>query len=318
MGGMPTPSRLDHLRVRHLRLLDLISQHGSLTAAAECLGISQPTTTKLLQELERVLRCTLVDRSTRGGLLTDSGRRALERVRPAMHAIDLIPDMVSAAPEHPMVRIGILRLAGISMVPDLVHQLRAHDHLPRLYLQEDAVANLMDQLFDGEIDCIMGRLDPNYHRQPVDTLDITQLGDDPYEIACAPANPLSRKRAVPLSALVGAPWAVAPRGTYTRQAFDMAFMSQGIPAPIPVIESPSFHASFAVMSRNTDFLTIAPMSSVRYYADLGKVRPIRLSTPFPPDRMVFVTRHDLLTIPAVRDIKNSLIELARAAPVPAR
>lgn len=310
---MSAPSRLDHLRIRHLRLLDLISQHGSLTAAAERLGISQPTTTKLLQELERVLRCTLVDRSTRGGLLTDSGRRALERVRPAMHAIDLIPDMVTAAPEHPVVRMGILRLAGISMIPDLVQRLRSHGKLPRLHLVEGAVVGLIDQLFDGEIDCIVGRLDPNYRGPSVDELDITQLGDDPYELACAPGSPLARKRSVPLEALVGAPWVATPRDTYTRQAFDMAFMSQGIPAPIPVIESPSFHASFALISRNPDFVTIAPMSSVRYYADLGKVRPIRLSTPFPPDRMVFVTRHDLLTIPAVRDIKDHLIDLAKKA-----
>lgn len=310
---MATPSRLDHLRVRHLRLLDLIAQHGSLTAAAEQLGISQPTTTKLLQELERVLRCTLVDRSTRGGLLTDSGRRALERVRPAVHAIDLIPSLVNTAPELPVVRMGILRLAGISTLPDLVHRLRAQGQLPRLHLVEHAVTALIDQLFDGEIDCIVGRLDPAYRGPPMDKLDITQLDDDPYELACAPGHPLARKRSVPLAALAGAPWVVAPGGTYTRQAFDMAFMSQGIPAPVPVIESPSFHASFAVIARNVDFVTIAPRSSVHYYASLDKVRPIRLSTPFPPDRMVFVTRHDLLTIPAVRDIKAQLIELARPA-----
>ena len=260
--------------------------------------------------MERVLRCTLVDRNTRGGVLTESGVRALERVRPAMHAIDLVPEVVSVAPHLPVIRIGILRLAGISILPDLIQRWRKVGQLPRLQLHEGAVVTLMEQLQAGEIDCIIGRLEPDHRGQSARHLDITQLQDDPYELACAPGNPLARRRAVALADLLDAPWVVAPRSTYTRQAFEMAFMSQGMPAPVPMVESPSFHASFAVIARQTDFITIAPSSAVRYYAGLGIVRPIRLATPFPPDRMVFVTRTDLLGMPAMAEMRRQLESLA--------
>ena len=48
-------NRMDRLRLRHLRLLDLVASTGSLSGAAEALGMSQPGATKMLQELERLL-----------------------------------------------------------------------------------------------------------------------------------------------------------------------------------------------------------------------------------------------------------------------
>lgn len=301
--------RIDRLRVRHLRLLDLVARHGSLTAAAEHLGVSQPSATKLLQEMEQVLCCTLVDRNTRGGVLTDSGQRALERVRPAINALELVPQAVLETPGQAVIRLGVLRLAGISMLPELVSRLRRDKQLPRLHLQEGAVPTLMEQLREGQIDCIIGRLEPTYHNDPNVQLDITQLNNDPYELACATGNPWGQCSQVDLSMLANEPWVLTPRTTNTRQAFEMAFMSQGIPAPVPLVESYSFHASFALLAKNTDFITMAPGSSVRYYETLGIVRPIKLKTPFPSDRMVFVTRNDLIGMPAIQNIKRHLMAM---------
>lgn len=311
---MATAPRLDRLRIRQLRLLDLVARYGSLTAAAEHLGVSQPSATKLLQEMEQVLRCTLVDRNTRGGVLTDSGRRALERVRPAINALDLIPQAVLVEPQHPVVRMGILRLAGISILPELVWRLRSEQQLPRLQLQEGVVPMLMEQLHEGLIDCIIGRLEPSQHVDGHSRLDITQLNNDPYGLTCASSHPLCRRRAVALHEVLHLPWVLTPRSTYTRQVVDMAFMSQGIPAPTPLIESLSFHASFAVLARNPEFITIAPCSSIRYYERLGMIRPIKLKTPFPSDRMVFVTKKDLLGISAIQHIKRQLVEMLVASP----
>lgn len=307
---MKTTTRLDRLRVRHFRLLDLVARYGSLTAAAEHLGVSQPSATKLLQEMEQVLQCTLIDRNTRGGVLTDGGRRALERVRPAINALDLVPQAVLATPQQPVVRIGILRLAGISMLPELVWRLRGDRQLPRLQLQEDVVPTLMDQLHNGLIDCVIGRLEPTYQEDHSFQLDITQLNDDPYQLAGASSNPLClNHRGVDLYSLQHSPWVLTPRSSYTRQVFDMALISQGVPAPIPLVESSSFHVSFALLARNTDFITIAPASAIRYYEALGIIRPIKLKTPFPADRMVFITRKDLSEMPAIQNIKRQLTEL---------
>jgi len=303
------PSRLDALRVRHLRLLDLIAGLGSLTAAAEQLGISQPTATKLLQDMERVLRCSLVDRNRRGGELTESGRRALERIRLAVHAIDQVPDAVTVIPHYPTTRVGLLPVAGISLLPQTIKNLMTRGRLPRLQLHEGAVGKLTELLVDGQLDCIIGRLEPNGGHS-VAGLEITQLNNDPYELACSAQNPISRRRAVNLRDLCDQPWILPPRESHTRQAFETAFSSQGLPAPTPIIESPFFYASFAVVDGNPQFLTIAPRSSISRHAGPERIRAVKLSTPFPDDHMVFITRPDLMEMHALALLRDSVREVA--------
>src|SRR3954447_21692719 len=82
--------RLERLRVRHLKLLELVGASGSLSAAAAALRISQPSATKLLQDLESAFGHVLVDRTTRGGKLSTAGERVLERLRIATGALDAI------------------------------------------------------------------------------------------------------------------------------------------------------------------------------------------------------------------------------------
>jgi molybdate transport repressor ModE-like protein len=59
--------------VESLRLLVLVGHQGSLTAAAQTAGISQPSASKRMSTLERLLGIQLLDRSRRGSALTPSG-----------------------------------------------------------------------------------------------------------------------------------------------------------------------------------------------------------------------------------------------------
>lgn len=300
------PSRTDRLRLRHLKLLDQIARRGSLTAASEALGISQPSATKLLQDMETVLRCTLVDRNTRGGVLTSAGQRTLERGRLAIHALHALEEQLTTAPELPLVRLGILRLAGISILPRLVQRLAEQGDLPRLHLHEDSVGGLMDGLASGALDCVITRLEARDDEHWMEPFDLSLLENDPYAIACAPSSPFSGHAAVGLSDLTDQPWIVPPKQTYTRRAFEVAFLGLGLPPPVPRIESPSFQASFAILADNPNFLAMAPESAVRYYEALGIVKTIQLTTPFPEDRMVLAIRREVLAMPAVEAIRTAL------------
>lgn len=307
--GSDRRSRSDHLRLKHFKLIDLIARHGSLTAASEALRISQPRATKLLQEMEIALRQTLVDRSTRGGVLTAAGQRALERGRIAIHALHALDEQLLSMHERPIVHMGILRLAGISILPDLVRQLDQQDALPRIHLHEASVSGLMADLVSGALDVVISRLEVSDEVGWMERFEISLLQDDPYEAACAPSSKLAGRRLVPLENLLDQPWIVAPRQTYTRQAFEVAFLGLGMQPPVPLIESPSFHASFAIMAENPSFVTIAPRSAVRYYEALGKVKPLRLRVPFPEDRMVLAIRREALDMPAVKAVKKALLSM---------
>lgn len=60
--------------VESLQLLVLVGEHGSLTAAAEVAGVSQPSASKRMTAFERRLGVQLLDRSRRGSVLTEPGK----------------------------------------------------------------------------------------------------------------------------------------------------------------------------------------------------------------------------------------------------
>lgn len=298
------PNRVDRLRIRHLRLLDLVARTGSLTAAAEAMHISQPAVTKMLQELEQAFGCTLIERTTRGGRLSPAGERALERLRIALGALDAASEALAERPEVPLVRMGILPLVGVNVLPRLVASLSRQGILPRLQVREYTVSGLFGMLSRGDLDCVVGRLETGHPEQWQERLDITPLWDEHLAIACAPDHPLSRRREVSLSALRESPWILPPRGTHTREIFEQPFLDDGQLPPVPHIESISFHSSLSMVA-TSDFLAVAPDSAVRHYSAMSMVRKVRLRTPFASGRMVFITQRDTAS-PAVTLIATAL------------
>ena len=62
------------LDLQTVRVVRQISEHGSLTAAAEALGYSQPAVSQQLRRFEERTGIALVERVGRGIRLTQSGR----------------------------------------------------------------------------------------------------------------------------------------------------------------------------------------------------------------------------------------------------
>lgn len=306
-----TARRLDRLRIRHLRLLEKIASTGSLTGAAQALRISQPAATKMLQELERTFGCPLVERTARGGVLTAAGTQALERLHVALGMVDATGLALASQPEMPLVRIGILRLAGVALVPGLVAALHAAGKLPRMRLHEGTASGLLEDLRKGEVDCVIGRLEAQGDAIRVNEFDIVPLTDEHYEVACSPSHPLAGERAVSWDRLQQFPWAVPPAPSYTWHVFETGFRKMGLVPPQPWIESPSFHDSFAILAQ-TDFLAIAPRSAVAYYQRLGRVRRLDLKDPFPTDHAVLVTMPGMAGQATIRLVREALLQASRA------
>jgi len=299
-----TAASVDRLRVRHLRLLQLVSETGSLTGAASALRVSQPSATKMLQELEHAFGATLVERNARGGTLSAAGTRALERMRVATGALDAASRALAVAPAMPLVRIGMLPLAGVALIPALTARVSQHASRPRLQIREAAVEAVLTMLAAGEIDCVIGRVG-DVHAHDIARFEILPLSDERFEIACGLVNPLAKRRRLTLQQLAQAAWAVTAHGTYTRKVFDNAFVSQGLVPPTPVVESPSFHTNLAVAAAS-DLLAFAPRTAVQMYVQYGRVRCVSLAQPFQTDYLVFITLSDVAPLPAVELVRTTL------------
>ena len=92
-----------------------IVEHGSLTRAAEALGMPRPTMSKRLARLEERLGVRLLHRTTRRMSLTGPGEVLYEKARRVVHAAREAEAAVQRLDDVPR---GLLRVAVPAQVPE--------------------------------------------------------------------------------------------------------------------------------------------------------------------------------------------------------
>lgn len=89
------------LNLRHLRALLAIREHGSITAAADVVSLSQPALTQGLAKLEQQFGYTLFERRSGGMVVTPMGEIVIERATLALDHLSTAAKGLSAVFAHP-------------------------------------------------------------------------------------------------------------------------------------------------------------------------------------------------------------------------
>lgn len=90
------------METRYLRSFLKIAETGSITRAAESLGIAQPSLSQQLLRLEDEMGVPLFSRTARGVTLTDSGRLLQEHARQILRGVDLAVEDVRHLGDEPV------------------------------------------------------------------------------------------------------------------------------------------------------------------------------------------------------------------------
>lgn len=128
-----------------LRLLLAVSRAGTLQAAAEALGTSQPTLSRRMATLSKRLGATLLQRQGSKLALTAAGLRAVAHVERMDHEAQELAHAVSGLDRRPQgsVRLTVPEGLGVRVfAPRLMDFLRRHPGLDLVLFAESAVANL--------------------------------------------------------------------------------------------------------------------------------------------------------------------------------
>lgn len=300
--------RLDRLRLRHLRLLEFIEREGSLGAAARALATSQPAATLLLRELETVFGVRLVERTARGGRLSEAGRRAKERLAVALASVERALDAASASAPAPTLRIGCSQAAGVSVLPAALARLEAEGGLGRIHMREGRAQELLRDLCAGELDCMIGWMDESLAASvPLDALRVERLRLGGMQVVAAPSHPLARARAVAVGDLLRWRWVVPPSGSRTHAAYVRLFLNAGLPAPPVTVECAALHTMLRIVSA-TRLLAVAPDVAVEQYRRLGLVVPLKgRSLYLGSEPFSVVTRRDSDALAALRRLREALL-----------
>ena len=305
---------LRHLRQSQLRLLELVHEHGSLTAAAHSLSLTQPALTRMLHELEAAFGQPLVARNSKGAQLTPIGYQVMCRVRVSLAWVEEAWEEVQAQPPRPRLRVGYMPFVGAQVLPNALAQLASQKPPLRFHVAESTLVQLLDCLLSGQMDAIIAVLDAAEVVQLTsERLTLVSLYQERLSIACGnDLHQLLPKR-TRLIDLAAARWIVAPRGTRTRRVTDAAFLAAGALPPEPEIESGTYHANLSMVGQSKDFFTICPQSALRQYGPKSGVREVTLTHPFEQTSVNLVVRERMATLPEMQALINALRRASKDA-----
>jgi DNA-binding transcriptional LysR family regulator len=125
---IPERSGWAGLEIRHLRALVALVDSGSMTAAAEALGMAQSTVSEAMSALDRTLGTPAVARrrGARGSELTAAGRALLPYARRVLAALEDAQTAVAAVTREARATVDIVANESVStyLLPEALAELR--------------------------------------------------------------------------------------------------------------------------------------------------------------------------------------------------
>ena len=189
------------LSLKQFRYLVALAETGHFKQAANRCGISQPSLSVQIQNLEEALGARLVERG-RTVVLTPVGRDVVDRARTILLDVQSLADFASAS-QHKMVgtiRLGVKPTLGPYLLPGIVAALHsAHPEL-KLYIREGAPQELEAELARGLHDVILAQLPLK-----TDGLVTRRLFREPIYLSLSSAHPLATQQTVTTRDLAGLP-----------------------------------------------------------------------------------------------------------------
>ena len=246
--------------VRHFRLAIALFEYGSVLHAARSLNVSQPTASKLLQDLEEAVGAKLFLRNRRGVTPTELGRDFVERSKMVLAQLDHVSQAINAMGRGHTgrVAIGSILTGSSYLIPAAIGRLSVSRPDIRIKIVEGVSGELLPRLISGELDFLVGRLS-----DVSSSAVITQeaLFNENAIIVSRRGHPLEQNPTATLEALKGEAWILPPVETTLRKQFDNIFYHKNMDPPHATIETVSFF-NILWLLKKTDLLGILPQSIV--------------------------------------------------------
>jgi molybdate transport repressor ModE-like protein len=295
---------LTRLKLRQLRLLVAVGNHGSIQNAARELGISQPAATKMIQDLEIDFEVTLFTRTNRGVVptvfgdtLIRHGKLIFAQVSNAAQELDDLNEGNSGR-----VVVGTLLAASTKLLPAAIATVLRDRPKIAIKINEGTNEILMPALLSGEIDLVVGRLPTHRYR---DKLQQETLFEDRVTAVVGNNHPLAGIKSLPFGRIKPFGWILPPVETTLRRQIDQFFVKQDQYAPPFAIESVSYLANRAMLQSN-DWIGLMPAEVVRVDIENGILTELDWDVPFGQSPIGLTYRNDNSLSPAANAFKDAL------------
>ncbi|SMB91094.1 LysR substrate-binding domain-containing protein [Deinococcus hopiensis] len=201
------------LELRHLRYFVAVAEELHFSRAAARLHLAQPPLSQQIRQLEDIVGCALLVRTSRSVQLTAAGTTFLERARRTLRTLedDVTEARMIGRGEQGSLRLGFSSSVALTILPGLLQRYRARSPGVQLQLQESFTAQVMAGLREGTLDAGLVR-----DSDPAEEIGVTRLFSEPF-VAVVPRNrPYASQPEISASVLKDEPFVYYPRDAGAR------------------------------------------------------------------------------------------------------
>jgi DNA-binding transcriptional LysR family regulator len=281
------------LKLRDLRLLDVVVRSKSIARAAAQLNLTQPAVSKALGELEHMVGVRLVDRNRQGIEPTPYGRALLKSgvaifddLRRGVREIEFLSDPASGD-----VRISATEPMAAGALPIIVARLTRQYPRISIYVTQTPIAVLeyrtpqYRDLRERNVDLVLGPIVKGFAE---DDLEAESLFEERPVVVAGTRSKWARRQRLELRELIDEHWCMAPPDTLVGSRCVEAFRGCGLDVPKRTVLTTSFQLYNGLLATER-FLSILPDSLVHFSGKRFGIKALPIELVVPPRLIGIVT-----------------------------
>jgi DNA-binding transcriptional LysR family regulator len=289
---------------RHLVQLAVILDSGTLRAAAERLGTTQPALSRTIAMMEERIGMPLFERRRRPLTPTDIGRELAafgRTIRGAVEQADGLSDQITAG-QYGTIRVGAPPFSCDDLLSRMIGTFsKTRPHI-RVALYSDYFPALVQEILHHRLDMVIGPFELLGRQSG---LTVERIVPSRNVIVCRPGHRLLREKPVSLASLEKATWIGHSRESMLAVDMRAKLADIGVNHLDIVFESNSAGAVLTIV-RESDYLTILPLLSVAERLAAGQLAVLKTPLSGPRRWTAIVTRADSTPTAALIDLKEAL------------
>ena len=283
------PSLISRLRLKQLRLLIALDEHGSLHKAAEQVSITQPGATKALNEIESAFGTRLFTRTSQGLEANDLGRCAIRYARLIHSDLAHLREEMLGILQGQGGRIAVGTIMGA--VPMLVASLaRLRQTQPELSVEivEDTSARLLALIDQGRLDLAICRT--SVSQRPA-AYDCQPLHREQLRVVAHARHPLAGATQLELAQLESYRWIIYPANMPMRLVLEREFSEAGLEFPRFPLETASTFTTLMLLQQDPQLIALMPAEVAEAAMAMGVLVALPLALRSRSEPYAIVTRH---------------------------
>lgn len=266
------------LKIRQLRLIAAIAEHGQLGRAAAALAITQPAASRMLMEIETAVGAALFERDPKGMAPTPIGELVAQRAAAILLDLDGLSREVEdlKAGNSGKVTVGAVTGAAVGYAIPAIRRLKAMAPRAEIHLNVDNSPALVRDMLEGRNDFVLARLPEHTDSR---AFDILPAQTESVRLVVRDGHPLARAKSLSLQDLTDFEWVVQSHRAPMSEAVEAAFLAAGLKPPEKITSTTSLLAVLAILVSSSSITPLASeVSDLLIGADVGcrlKVLPLR-------------------------------------------